>query len=70
MTDEPKPIRWPRKVSDDLWKRRIYRALAQMVYETTHLSAEEPDGSHWCKISREALEEARAALRILIEGNT
>jgi hypothetical protein len=33
-----------------------------MVYETTHLSPMEPDGSHWCKISAETLANARAAL--------
>jgi hypothetical protein len=36
-------------------------ALRQMIYETTHLSACESDGSHWCKISGEALAKARAA---------
>ena len=37
-------------------------ALQRMVYETTHLSPMEDDGSHWCKISAEALAQARAAL--------
>jgi hypothetical protein len=37
-------------------------ALREMVYETTHLSPEYDDGSHWCKISKRALEKARAAL--------
>lgn len=40
----------------------LYEALKAMVYETTHLSPEDDDGSHWCKISREALSNARAAL--------
>lgn len=40
----------------------LVQALGLMVYETTHLSPEESDGSHWCKISKEALEAARAAL--------
>ena len=37
-------------------------ALREMIYETTHLSPQEDDGSHWCKISKSALEKARAAL--------
>lgn len=37
-------------------------ALARMVYETTSLSPMEDDGSHWCKISKEALDNARRAL--------
>lgn len=40
----------------------LVQALGLMVYETTHLSPEESDGSHWCKISKEALDTARAAL--------
>jgi hypothetical protein len=38
-------------------------ALREMVYETTHLSALEDDGSHKCRISKGALGLARAALR-------
>lgn len=34
-----------------------------MIYETTHLSPENYDGSHDCKISRIALSVAREALR-------
>ena len=41
---------------------RLRAVLTVMVYETTHLSAEEADGSHWCRISKEALTQARAAL--------
>lgn len=36
-------------------------ALDRMIYETTHLSPEECDGSHWCKISKDALTSARSA---------
>lgn len=38
-------------------------ALRVMVYETTHLSLLEDDGSHKCRISKKALEQARAALK-------
>ena len=38
-------------------------ALQTFIYETTHLSPIEDDGSHWCKISAECLEKGRAALR-------
>jgi hypothetical protein len=41
---------------------RLRSALQRMVYETTHLSSLQDDGSHWCKISHGALAEARAAL--------
>jgi hypothetical protein len=41
---------------------RLQAALKQLVYEVTHLSPEEDDGSHWCKISRKALADARKAL--------
>lgn len=34
-------------------------ALRTMIYETTHLSPCEPDGSHWCKISADALAASR-----------
>lgn len=37
--------------------------LRELVYEVTHLSQEQDDGSHWCKISRKALDDARKALR-------
>ena len=37
-------------------------ALSEMVYDATHLSPQEDDGSHWCKISKGTLEKARAAL--------
>lgn len=37
-------------------------ALREMVYETTHLSPCEDDGSHKCKISAATLAKARAAL--------
>lgn len=36
------------------------KALRTFIYETTHLSACENDGSHWCKISKETLEKGRA----------
>lgn len=41
---------------------RLRGALRTMVYETTHLSPEEDDGSHWCSITADALQAARAAL--------
>ena len=41
---------------------RLREALRLMIYETTHLSPEEDDGSHWCRISKDALAHARAAL--------
>ncbi len=44
-------------------------ALRRMVYETTHLSAEEDDGSHWCKIPKDALTVARAALQKREQGD-
>lgn len=37
-------------------------ALERMLYEATHLSAEEEDGSHKCKISKSTLTLARDAL--------
>jgi hypothetical protein len=48
----------------ELQKRvaKLKGALREMIYETTHLSPQEDDGSHWCKISKRALEKARAAL--------
>lgn len=41
---------------------RLRDAPRQMVYETTHLSPQDDDGSHWCRISKGALAQARAAL--------
>jgi hypothetical protein len=46
----------------------LVEALRRMVYETTSLSPLEDDGSHWCKISKDALAQARAAL-IALEEN-
>lgn len=37
-------------------------ALEKFVYETTHLSSIEDDGSHWAKISAECLDQGRKAL--------
>jgi hypothetical protein len=51
----------PAPVSDDVKAERD--ALIDLVYEVTSLSPMEDDGSHWCKISKAALENARAALR-------
>lgn len=51
----------------------LAEVLRCMVYETTSLSPEEDDGSHWCKISKAALTEARAALAAITateEGET
>ena len=41
---------------------KAVEALRLYIYETTHLSAEEDDGSHWCKISKDCLTRARATL--------
>lgn len=41
---------------------QLREALAEMIYETTHLSPMEPDGGHRCIISGATLEKARAAL--------
>ncbi len=49
-----------REAADEI--ERLKEALRTMVYETTHLSPMETDGSHWCKISAEALAQARATL--------
>ena len=38
-------------------------ALRLFVYDTTHLSAMNDDGSHWACISACTLDEARAALK-------
>lgn len=43
-------------------------ALALMVYEATHLSPIEEDGSHWCRITGPCLTEARAALQEKTDG--
>ena len=43
--------------------RELEGALREMVYETTHLSPQEDDGSHWAKISKAALSKARQALK-------
>ena len=43
--------------------KQLREALGQMIYETTHLSPVENDGSHWCKISKETLAIAREALK-------
>lgn len=37
-------------------------ALAEMIYETTHLSPENPDGGHLCVISGPTLNKGRTAL--------
>ena len=44
----------------------FYRStLERFVYETTHLSAENADGSHDCKISKKCLLHGRIALELL-----
>jgi hypothetical protein len=43
----------------------IVEALKTFIYETTHLSPVEEDGSHWCKISKDCLRQGRAALSSL-----
>lgn len=40
----------------------VETALRQFIYETTHLSPENDDGSHDCRISKGCLEAGRAAL--------
>lgn len=41
---------------------RLREIIKEAVYEVTHLSPEELDGSHWARISAEWLQKARAAL--------
>jgi len=53
---------------DDPRVKALVEALRCMVYETTCLSPLEDDGSHWCKISKYALAQARAALLALGEN--
>ena len=43
-------------------------ALEQYIYETTHLSPQKEDGSHWCKISESCLSKARATRAELKDG--
>jgi hypothetical protein len=55
------------QMEDNLYKleaevERLKAALRTMVYETTHLSPEKDDGSHWCSITADALQAARTAL--------
>ena len=63
MVPEMREPRWGQADGGMLMGIEALRAaLQRMVYETTHLSPMEDDGSHWCKISAEALAQARAAL--------
>lgn len=48
--------------SEQIFKR-MASALKTMIYEATCLSAEENDGSHVCKITKEALYSARESLK-------
>ena len=48
---------------------KAIEALTIYIYETTHLSFEEDDGSHWCKISKDCLTHARTTLAELTGGN-
>lgn len=48
------------QLSED--NERLRQALRLLIYEITHLSPMEDDGSHRCKVSAVALKEARAAL--------
>jgi len=41
---------------------RLQESLGQLIYEVTHLSPQEDDGSHWCRITGQTLKKARAAL--------
>lgn len=45
----------------------LVRVITSFVYETTCLSPQEDDGSHWCKMSKETLEAGRAALKSIKE---
>ena len=55
---------WNRRApSPDM--REAVEALTMLIYEITHLSAEDDKGRHHCYISKDALESARAALRSL-----
>lgn len=42
--------------------KELRAALSELVYEVTHLSPQEDDGSHRCRISKETLLKARLAL--------
>jgi hypothetical protein len=48
-------------------REQVFEALRRMIYETTHMSPLEDDGSHKCRISKDALAGARAALALLRE---
>lgn len=50
---------------DDATRKQVIEALAEMIYETTHLSPLEDDGSHKCVISKDTLAAAREALTAL-----
>lgn len=52
----------PAECEDELWADNLAAALEWLVYEITHLSPREDDGSHKCRISGDALERARRAL--------
>jgi len=39
----------------------LREALGELIYEVTHLSPQEDDGSHWCRITGRTLKKARAA---------
>lgn len=41
---------------------RMEASLRRLVYEATSLSPCEDDGSHWCRISADALAMARKAI--------
>jgi hypothetical protein len=57
-------VRQTFKIVPDPGVVRLRAALERLVYETTCLSPREDDGSHWCKISAEALLLAREALKL------
>lgn len=56
-------VRQTFKIIPDPEITSLRAALERLVYEVTHLSPREDDGSHWCKISAEALRIAREALK-------
>lgn len=45
-------------------EERPAAALRELVYEETHLSPEEKDGSHRCRITKASLANARTALKV------
>lgn len=53
-------------VGDDALNMAL-TALLEFVYQTTHLSPREPDGSHCCRISGDCLSDGRKAITALMQ---